>query len=173
MKNLKYEGFNYIHQLIRPIFKFSNFQIGMIILITISFAIVSCQTDDKQPAAKPKKIPLVKIQEASNSKMVSSVSINGTIQPNIETEVKASDDGIIENLFARENQYVEKDRLIALINPTNRVSLVSSSIKTVETLERELKTLTEGSGEYQKVQNDLQKANMQGKCIKPFRLFLQ
>jgi membrane fusion protein, multidrug efflux system len=147
-----------MHQPIRSIFKFENFKIGILILITTSFALASCQTDDKQPAAKPKKIPLVKIQEVSTSRIVSSTSVTGTVQPNIETEVMASDDGIIESLFARENQYVEDDRLIAIINPTNRVSLISSNIKTVETLERKLETLTEGSEEYQKVQNDLQKA---------------
>ncbi len=129
-----------------------------VIIAGASLFLVSCNRAEKQPEGKKKNVPLVNIQEVSTSKIVSSISLTGTVQPNIETEVKASDDGIIERLFARENQYVEKDRLIAIINPTNRVSLISSNIKTVETLERKLETLTEGSEEYLKVQNDLQKA---------------
>ena len=149
---------NFLQQ-IRKIFEPLNFKISKLIFITLLFGILnSC--DDKKETTEQKqiKIPLVKLQNVSKSKLISSIFITGTVQANIVTEVKSPADGIIENLFARENQYVEKDKLIAVINPTDRVSLISSNIENIENLELKLKTTDKNSDVYQNLLTDIEKS---------------
>jgi len=140
------------------IFKFENFQILLLILITLMFGLSSCGSEKEEAPQKPKKIPLVKVQDVSVSKLVSAIDITGTVQANTVTEVKSPADGIIENLLARENQYVEQDKLIAVINPTDRVSLISSNIEKIENLERKLKTTDKNSDGYQNLLSDIEKS---------------
>ena len=128
------------------------------IIIVISSLFYSCGGKEETTEQKPKKIPLVKVQDVSKSKLVSSIDITGTVQANIVTEVKSPANGIIENLFARENQYVEKDKLIAVINPTDRVSLISSNIENIENLELKLKTTDKNSEVYQILLKDIEKS---------------
>ncbi len=90
--------------------------------------------------------------------MASAIDITGTVQANIVTEVKSPADGILETLFARENQYVEKDKLIAVINPSDRVSLISSNIEKIESLEHKLKTTDKNSDGYQDLLSDIEKS---------------
>ena len=128
------------------------------IIIVFSSFFYSCGGIEETTEQKQIKIPLVKVQDVSKSKLVSSIDITGTVQANIVTEVKSPADGIIENLFARENQYVEKDKLIAVINPTDRVSLISSNIENIENLELKLKTTDKNSDVYQILLADIEKS---------------
>ncbi|MFP4369293.1 MAG: efflux RND transporter periplasmic adaptor subunit, partial [Candidatus Kapaibacterium sp.] len=128
------------------------------IIIVFSSLLYSCGGKEEKTEQKPKKIPLVKVQEVSLTKLVSSIDITGTVQANTETEVKSPADGIIETLLARENQYVEKDKLIAVINPTDRVSLISSNIEKIENLEFKLKTTDKNSEVYQNLLSDIEKS---------------
>ncbi len=128
------------------------------ILFIGSSLFFSCGGKNENAEQKPKKIPLVKVQDVSISKLVSSIDITGTVQANIITEVKSPADGIVENLYARENQYVEKDKLIAVINPTDRVSLISSNIEKIDDLERKLKTTDKNTEDYQQLLSEIDKA---------------
>lgn len=129
-----------------------------VIVIVLSFLMISCKHEEEKPKTRQQPATLVRVQKVSLSKMVSSIDITGTIEANIVTEVKSPADGIIENLMARENQYVEKGKLIAVINPTDRVSLMSSGIEKVESLERKLKATDHLSNDYQQLFIELEKA---------------
>jgi len=108
-------------------FKFSSFQIGTLILFIVALTTQSCKQGNEQGAKPAATTPLVKVQPAMKIKMVSFIEITGTIQANVFTDIKSPADGIIESLYARENQRVEKDRIIALINPNDRVALISNN----------------------------------------------
>ena len=135
-----------------------SFKYISVILLTTATFLYSCGRKNEKQQTQTKKIPIVTIQRATVSKMVSAIDITGTIQANTVTEVKSPADGIIETLYARENQYVEKDKLIAVINPTDRVSLISSSIQKVESLEHKLQSIDKNSGAYQEILTELTKA---------------
>lgn len=137
-----------------------SFTYFTVIIIVISSFFYSCGGKEETTEKKPKKIPLVNVQEVSKSKLVSSIDITGTVQANIVTEVKSPADGFIDNLYARENQYVEKDKLIAVINPTDRVSLISSSIQQVESLERKLQSADKSSSNNLEIEAELAKAKL-------------
>jgi multidrug efflux pump subunit AcrA (membrane-fusion protein) len=158
MKKLQNINQNYFQQQIKEIFKFSNFKISRIILIAILFGLYSCGAEKTEAVKKPKKTPPVKIQKVTASEMVSTIDITGTVQANIVTDVKSPADGIIETLYARENQYVRKDKLIAVINPTDRLSLISSSIEKRENLERKLQSAKDDSAAYLEIEKQLSKA---------------
>ena len=90
--------------------------------------------------------------------MVSFIEITGTIQANIFTDIKSPADGIIESLMARENQHVEKDRIIAVINPNDRVALISNNQLQVQQLEAKTNKSNINSADYQKLLVELDKA---------------
>lgn len=148
---------------------FSNFQINSfpnwsifkltLIVVALSLSMGSCKLGGKE-AQKPqaKKAPLVKVQPATRQKMVSFIDITGTVQANIYTDVKSPVSGIVESLEARENQRVEKGRVIAVINPTDRVSLISKNQQQIEAIEKKIATFPSGSDEYTQLTDELKKA---------------
>ncbi|MDZ7613965.1 MAG: biotin/lipoyl-binding protein [Flavobacteriaceae bacterium] len=73
-----------------------------------------------------KAAPLVRIQAAATGTMISYVDVTGTVETNISTDIKSPVNGIIEQLNYRENQRTEKDKIIVVINPDERVSLYFS-----------------------------------------------
>ncbi len=109
-------------------------------LLISSMALLGACKSDPQTGQKagPKKSLLVKVQPALKKTMVSFIDMTGTIQPNISTNLLAPADGIIESLSARENQWVVKDKVIAVINPNERVSLISNNQLQVELLEKQV-----------------------------------
>jgi len=123
------------------------------------FGIQACHRDDKsisQPVAK--KTPLVKVQRATKSKMASFIDITGTVQANIFSDIKSPADGTIEKLYARENQIVVKDKLIAIINPNDRVSLIASSQLHIQQLEQDLVASGKNSDTSSNLAKELEKA---------------
>lgn len=132
----------------------------LIFLILAGFAFFySCKEANKpviQSAAK--KLPLVKVEQVAISRMVSFVEIIGTVQPNLFTDVKSPADGIIESLTARENQRVEKDKIIAVINPNDRVALISSNQLQKAEIEAKLKETNRNSEEYPILEQQFEKA---------------
>ena len=141
------------------IFKFSNWRIGTIIILTIILSFYSCGSGDKQTKQPmQKKTPLVKVQPAVKAKMVSFIDITGTIQANVVSEVKSPVDGVIENLYARENQQVSKDRIIAVINPNDRVALIANNQLQIQELEQKIKSTDKQSEIYKDLLAELEKA---------------
>ncbi|MBN1822188.1 MAG: efflux RND transporter periplasmic adaptor subunit [Prolixibacteraceae bacterium] len=91
-------------------------------------------------------------------KMISFIEITGTILANVYTDIKSPADGIIESLMARENQRVEKDRIIAAINPTDRVALISKNRLQVQQIEEKLNAIDKNSDDFKLLTQELEKA---------------
>ncbi|MEA1886606.1 MAG: efflux RND transporter periplasmic adaptor subunit [Bacteroidota bacterium] len=117
-------------------------KIRQLTFITVAAATVmtACNqsTDSRQ---QPKNVPppLVEVQTATESTITSYLDITGTVQANIFTDVKSPVNGILESLHARENQWVEKGGIIAVINPDNRLALIADNQLQIEKLEQQLK----------------------------------
>ncbi|WP_166961837.1 efflux RND transporter periplasmic adaptor subunit [Yeosuana marina] len=119
----------------------------------------SCKkSDEKSTLLKVKKTPLVKVETVKKLKMTSFINITGTVQANIFSDVKSTADGTIEKLYARENQWVEKNRIIAIINPNDRVALISNNQSQTSQLERKLKSADKNSAEYQVLLQEFENA---------------
>lgn len=94
---------------------------------------------------KPKKMPLVSVQKSKIQKMVNKIRITGTIEANVFSEIVSPVDGVLESLYARENQRVKKGSIIAIINPNQRLSLMASNSLKLEQLQNDLVTKTKGT----------------------------
>lgn len=120
-----------------------------ILFLAGGFLFNSCKKSDNKNTAPPiKKMPLVKVEMVTKSTMTSFIDITGTVQANIFSDVKSTADGTIEKLFARENQRVQKNQIIAIINPNDRVALISNNQSQTSQLERKLKNTDKNSAEY-------------------------
>ncbi len=108
--------------------------------------------------AQQKNLPFVSIKEAQKHKMVSSITITGTIEANIFSNIVSPVDGVIDELRARENQQVKKGELIAVINPNERVSLIAENQLKVERLQKTLKAASPNGKEYDATKMELDKA---------------
>lgn len=139
-------------------FKLSYFQIFKLLLV-ILVVLQSCKSNNQQnDKPKPKKLPLVKVQVVNETEIVSAIDITGSIQPNIYTDLVATDNGIIEKLYARENQYVYKNNIIAVINPNDRVSIISNNKRIMDELNTKIKNIQNGSSQYDSLIKELEKA---------------
>ncbi|MGB9745432.1 MAG: efflux RND transporter periplasmic adaptor subunit [Bacteroidales bacterium] len=143
-----------------PILQFSNFQIGKLLLIITVIVTYSCRQSNEHAVNQPttKKPPYVKVQPVTKTRMVSFIDITGTVQANIFSDIKSPSDGIIEKLFARENQWVTKDQLIAIINPNDRMALIANSQLLIQKLEQKLKTTDQNTEAYENLIKELEKA---------------
>jgi RND family efflux transporter MFP subunit len=90
--------------------------------------------------------------------MISYIDITGTVEANISTDIKSPVNGVIEQLYYRENQRTIKDKIIAVINPDERLSLISASQLTIEELEKKVLSAGQNSPEYDSLFKDLEKA---------------
>lgn len=132
----------------------------LVIASCILITLISCK--NKQPEVQSqspaKKNPLVKVLQVTRGEIVSYIDITGTIEANISTEVKSPVDGIIDELQARENQRTVKGKIIAVINPNDRVSLISRNQLIVEALEKKILSSTQGNSDYDTIASELLKA---------------
>ncbi len=108
------------------------------ILIT---SLLSCSTDKKTKITitKTKKLPLVETVVVLQQDITSEINIVGTIKPNISGIIKAPENGIIEQLKVRENQHVSKGQIIAMLNPTERLALISKNKQQVQNVTAKIK----------------------------------
>jgi multidrug efflux pump subunit AcrA (membrane-fusion protein) len=135
-----------------------NLMFSTIAIVSL-MGIFACSHDNQnisQPVVK--KTPLVKVQPVTKNKIVSFVDITGTIQANIYSDMKSPSDGTIEKLFARENQMVVKDKLIAIINPNERVSIIANNQLEIQQLEQKINVADKNSETYTKLLQELEKA---------------
>lgn len=131
------------------------FKTFVISLILFAYA---CNSNDKQEVKKKPKVNFVEVITTSEQKNISYIEIVGTIEPNITTDIKSTTDGIIDKLYAIENQYVYKDGVIAVINPNDRVALLANNARITKDLEIKLKNAGSDTILYQKVKKELDKA---------------
>lgn len=138
---------------------FLNSQTAAFLIILSTFALESCkQSNDQSSQTQEGKAPLVKIQAAQKTKMVSYIEITGTVQANVFTEVKSPADGIIESLFVRENQHTKKGEIIAVINPDDRMALTADNQLKINQLEKQIASTETGSDKYNNLVKELQEA---------------
>lgn len=128
-------------------------------MLIFCLLMAGCSADkEEKTQSKPKKMPLVSVQAAQKANMVSYVDITGTIKANIFTNIKSPADGIVKSLSARENQWVGKDKIIAVIDPIDRVSLISENQMKIEQIEKKIQKADPGSEEHQRLKQELKKA---------------
>ena len=123
-----------------------------IILISVLFAAVifsGCSKGDKDAGGKPTtKAPLVKVEELKTGSITKSVKLTGTVEAKIIANVLSPSDGFIEKLYVWENDFVRKDKQLAVIGSQERTSLVSQTKNKVEELKLRLDTTASNSKEY-------------------------
>ncbi|MDZ7634397.1 MAG: efflux RND transporter periplasmic adaptor subunit [Bacteroidales bacterium] len=118
-----------------------SYKIFPVIGVSLVMLMVSCVNrsgENELPQSAKKTAPLVKLETAKTSALTAFTDITGTVWPNIVTEVKSPVNGIVEELLSRENQKTEKDKIIAVINPDDRVALISASQLVLEQLEKRI-----------------------------------
>ena len=141
--------------------KFLNWQITPLIIFLVFVSVGGCKSEgENEEKKKPKsaKLPLVNIQPAQKGKMVSYIDITGTIEANILTNIKSPADGIVKSLAARENQHVKNDKVIAVINPVDRVALISENQMKIEQLQKALDKEEPDTDEYKRLTRELDTA---------------
>ncbi len=135
------------------------YRIVTIIVLAVLMAFYSCgEGGDQNTGPAKKKVPLVRAAPAEKTTLVSYVDITGTIQANVFTDIASPADGIIETLLARENQMVERDKIIAVINPNDRVTLISNNQLQVELAEAKVKAVDKNGEEYNVLIKELEEA---------------
>lgn len=136
-----------------------NYNNLLLFLPLILFGFNSCKNDGNQAAqSRTPPAPVVKVQPAGMGSMASFVEITGSVQANIISVVSAPVDGVIESLSARENQYVEKGKIIAVINPGDRMALIANNQVAIQNLENKLEGAGRDSDDYEKLLQELEKA---------------
>lgn len=139
----------------------NKIKISALLLVPFLLTILSCDRKKEetqvQSAAK-KAAPLVRIQPAGTGSMISYIDITGTVEANIYTDVKSSVNGIIDQLYYRENQRTVKDKVVAVINPDERLSLISANQLTIDQFEKNILSAGQNSPEYDTLSRKLEKA---------------
>lgn len=154
---MKYKSIIKSNRWRKSIFKFSNYKIGTLLLLSLLLAFQACKNSEEKPKQPPqKKVPLVKVQPAEKTKMVSFIEFTGTVEANIVSDIKSPVDGVIESLFARENEPVTKDRIVAVINPNDRLALIASNQLEIQQLEQKIKNT--GSENLPALKQELERA---------------
>lgn len=132
--------------------------LGLVALMTLS----SCRKGAEQSTQQmAKKLPVVKVQPATKLRMVSYIDITGTLEANILTEIKSPAGGTLESLMARENQRVEKNKIIAVINPGDRVALISQGRQKIGQIEKKIEGSAKESNEDSLLMQELEKAEQE------------
>ncbi|MDZ7738077.1 MAG: efflux RND transporter periplasmic adaptor subunit [Bacteroidales bacterium] len=140
-------------------FKSSCRRLTPLIIFLAIMLFYGCKSEKETEAIpKTKKVPSVSVQAAQKTDMISYIDITGTIEANIFTNITAPADGIVESLSARENQRVENDKVIAIIDPIDRVALISENQLKLEQIEKALNNTEQGSIERERLTGELEKA---------------
>lgn len=140
----------------------------LLLLLTSGFIFYSCSKESEQEMQKPKpKSPLVKVEVLKLSSISNFVKLIGTVEAKIVTNILSPIDGYVEKLNVRENQFVNKDKELAILGSQERVSLISMKKNELEQLEAKIQETPSDSGEYpvliqklEKVKNEFEYAKI-------------
>lgn len=132
----------------------------MLFVVVLLTAFMGSCSRSADPANKPKgkNAPFVRIESVEKTRLVSYIDITGTIEANISTDITSPAEGVLETLMARENQRVEKDQVIAVINPNDRLALIANNQLQIQQLEQKLSATTQGSDEHKLLTQELEQA---------------
>lgn len=137
----------------------NNFMKKKILLSILSLMVVfiGCSKEEKTDKPKP-KAPLVKVEEIKYTPISKSIKLTGTVEAKVMTTVVAPSDGFIEQLNVQENQFVRKEKLLAVIASQERVSLVSQAKNKIDELKSKFERTSSNSAEYSQLNSQLEQA---------------
>jgi len=128
-------------------------------IIAVMVMIIGCSKSGNEAEQKPKpKAPLVKVEYLKFTPISKSIKLTGTVEAKVMTTVVAPSDGYIEQLNVLENQFVKKEKVLAMIASQERTSLVSQTINKVEELKSQLANASPNSSEYTQLNSKLEQA---------------
>ena len=127
------------------------------LLVAVIFSGCSKDANDAGGKLKPKS-QLVKVEELKSTAISKSLKLTGTVEAKVMTTVVAPSDGYIEKLNTRENQFVRKEKVLAVIASQERTSLVSQTKNKVEELNSQLAKASPNSSEYLQLSSQLEQA---------------
>jgi len=129
----------------------------LILVLLLCVSIFGCSKENKDTKAKSNpKAPLVKVEELRFTPISQSIKLTGTVEAKVITTVVAPSDGYIEKLNVKENQFVMKENVLAVIASQERASLVSQSKNKVEKLKSQLANALPNSSEYKQLNLQLE-----------------
>ncbi|MGK9476404.1 efflux RND transporter periplasmic adaptor subunit [Melioribacter sp. OK-6-Me] len=129
----------------------------LISIALLAILITGCSKEVKSEKPKP-KTPLVKVEEIKYRPITKSVKLIGTVEAKVMTTIVASSDGFIEKLNVQENQFVRKDKVLAIIASQERASLISQAKNKIDELTSKLKKTSINSNEYSQLNSQLEQA---------------
>lgn len=134
--------------------------ITKILTLFFSFVIlfVGCSKETKDNAKPKPKAPLVKVEELKQATITKSIMLTGTVEAKVIANVVSPADGYIEKLNVNENDFVRKDKQLAIIGTQERTSLVSQTKNKVDELNSQLEKTSSGSAEYSQISLQLEQA---------------
>jgi membrane fusion protein (multidrug efflux system) len=131
----------------------------LLLILLIMVLIVGCSKTEKENVQKAKpKAPLVKVEKVGYSPISRTVKLIGTVEAKVMTTVVAPVEGYIERLNVNENQYVKKEKVLAVIASQERTSLVSQARNKVEEIKSKMGETSPNSTEYTQLNSQLQQA---------------
>ena len=128
-----------------------------IYILSITILFVGCSKDVNNTNEKP-KAPLVKVEELKSVSISKSVMLRGMVEAKVVANVVAPADGYIEKLNAVENQFVRKEKVLAMISSQERTSLVSQTKNKVEELRLRLDNALPDNSEDVELRSQLEQA---------------
>jgi membrane fusion protein, multidrug efflux system len=122
----------------------------LIILHVLVITFFGCSSKTKDDAKPKLKAPLVKVEELKRTSISNTVELTGTVESKVIANVISPADGYIEKLNVKENDFVRKDKQLAIIGSQERTSLLSQTKNKVEELQAQLDTTSlNGAGFFQ------------------------
>lgn len=128
-----------------------------VLLVAVIFS--GCSKDNNDAGTKPKpKAPLVKVEELKLTPIASSIKLTGTVEAKVTATVLAPSDGYIEKLNVTENDFVRKDKQLAIIGTQERTSLISQTKNKVEELQSSIKQASLDNDGHSRLVSELEQA---------------
>lgn len=129
----------------------------LISIIVLGIAFFGCSSENNDAKPKP-KAPLVKVEELKPVSISKSVKLVGTVEAKVIANVISPVDGYIEKLNVQENDFIKRDKELAVIATQERSSLVSQTKNKVESLELQIKNVSQNSDEHSQLSLELEQA---------------
>jgi multidrug efflux pump subunit AcrA (membrane-fusion protein) len=128
-------------------------------IIAVMIIIFGCsKSGDKARQKSKPKAPLVKVEELKYSPISKAVKLIGTVEAKVMATVVAPIDGYIEKLNVQENQFVKKEKVLAVIASQERASLISQARNKMEEIKSKIEKTSPNSPEYSQLNSQLEQA---------------
>jgi RND family efflux transporter MFP subunit len=127
------------------------------ILITLLF--VQCSNKENSPdKTKQPEFRVVRVIEAKPTRIENTVEATGTIEAKVVANIIAPIDGSIAKLTVKENDFVNKNKTIAVINSQERTTLLANAQAKLEDTKRRLEATDKDSPDYNLFREELDQA---------------